>query len=222
LNNRDAIILFLRYPERGKMKTRLAREIGDDLAFDLHVCFIRDLLNTLRAVNAETIIVGTGTTGKGPPGIFGKSIRLVQRGHDFGERLYNAFGDVFSRGFDRAVLIGIECPGLSAGYIRQALGELGDHDAVIGPDRVGGYCLIALHERSLRADFFKNISWGTSRVLVETVGRIEDALMELSILDQMERISGVEDLARLAGEGVSAPRHTRQFLEQHRDILPGI
>lgn len=219
--SKDAIIMFLRYPERGKMRTRLAREIGDDLAFELYVCFIRDILNTLRAVDAETIIVGTGSTGKGPPGIFGKSLRLVQRGRDFGERLHNAFADVFTRGFDRAVLVGIECPGLTAGYIRQAFGELGNHDAVIGPDRDGGYSLIALHGRSLRAEIFKDISWGTSRVLVETVEKIEDALTGLSILDQVERVNGVEDLARLAGDEASPARNTRQFLEQHREALPG-
>ncbi|HOT44137.1 MAG TPA: TIGR04282 family arsenosugar biosynthesis glycosyltransferase [Spirochaetota bacterium] len=217
--NKDAVILFLRYPERGKMKVRLAQEVGDDLAFELHVRFIRDILNTLRAVNAETIIVGTGSTGKGPPGIFGKSIRLVQRGHNFGERLHNAFADVFYRGFDRAALIGIECPGLRADYIRQALGELGNHDAVIGPDRDGGYGLLALHGRSLRAEFFEDIPWGTARVFVETVGKIEDALLELSILDQMERVNGVEDLVRLAGEGGSPAIITRQFLEQHREKL---
>ncbi len=111
----------------------MAKEIGNDLAFDLSVCFIRDILDTLHTVDAETIIVGTRTTGKGPPGIFGKSLRLVQRGHDPGARLHNAFADVFSHGFDRAVLVGIESPGLPADYIRQAFNELGRLSAAPEP-----------------------------------------------------------------------------------------
>jgi uncharacterized protein len=219
--NKDAIILFLRYPERGNMKTRLAREIGEDLAFDLSVCFIRDILNTLHTVDAETIIIGTGTTGKGPPGIFGRLLRLVQRGHDPGERLHNAFADVFSRGFARAVLIGGDCPGLPADYIREAFSELGSHDAVLGPVRDGGYYLIALHDRSLRADFFQDISWGTSKVLVETVGKIEDACMELSILQQVERIDGAKDLRLLVDGRAASAIKTMEFIEMNREKLLG-
>ncbi|MBP7738583.1 MAG: TIGR04282 family arsenosugar biosynthesis glycosyltransferase [Spirochaetes bacterium] len=197
---KDAVILFLRYPERGKMKTPLSAELGDDAAYDLTICFIRDILGTLRAVEAETIIVGTGSTGKGPPGIFGGTLRLVQRGHDPGERLYHAFADVFSRGFSRAVLIGVDCPGISAVRIRQAFSELGNHEAVIGPANDGGYYLAGFHDRSVRPDFFRDISWGTGRVLAETIGKIEDTLMELSILPQLERIETANDLRRFADE----------------------
>lgn len=197
---KDAVILFLRYPERGKMKTPLSAELGDDAAYDLAICFIRDILGTLRAVEAETVIVGTGSTGKGPPGIFGGLLRLVQRGHDPGERLYHAFTDVFSRGFTRAVLIGPNCPGLSAVNIRQAFSELGNHEAVLGPSSDGGYYLIGFHERSARLDFFSDISWGTARVLAETMGKIEDTLMELSILPQLEKLETADDLRRFADE----------------------
>ncbi len=197
---KDAVILFLRYPERGKMKIPLSAELGDDMAYELSICFIRDILGTLRAVDAETIIVGTGSTGKGPPGIFGGLLRLVQRGHDTGERLYHAFADVFSRGFTRAVLIGANCPGLSAVYIRQAFGELGNHEAVLGPAGDGGYYLIGFHDRSVRPEFFLDISWGTARVLAETMGKIEDTLMELSILPQLESIERTDDIRRFADE----------------------
>ncbi len=219
--NKEAVILFLRYPERGNMKTSLAKELGDDLAFELSVCFIRDIMNTLRAVSAETIIVGTGSTGKGPPGIFGRSLRLVQRGHDPGERLHNAFADVFSRGFLQAVLIGGDCPGLPAEYVRQAFVELGSHDAVLGPDSDGGCYLMALHDRTLREEFFRDIPWGTSKVLAETVGKIEGAFMELSILAQVERIGGMEDIRRLVDYRDSSAVNTMQFIEMNREKLLG-
>ncbi len=221
--NKDAVIFFLRYPERGKVRSRLAEEIGDDLAYELYIRFIRDILGAIRAVDAENIIVGTGSTGKGPPGFFGRSLRLVQRGHDPGERLYHAFADVFSRGYTRAVLIGSDCPGLTADYIREAFVELGNHDAVLGPRSDGGYCLIAFHKRSLRDEFFRGISWGTSRVLIETMGKIEDTMMELSILSQEAVVDGLDDLRRFYEDRVrSAPAfNTAQFIEQNREKLFG-
>lgn len=220
--NKDAIILFIKYPERGGMKTRLAEEIGEDLAFDLTICFMRDIVNTLHSVEAETIIIGTGSTGKGPPGIFGRSLRLVQRGHDPGERLYNAFADVFIRGISRAVLVGGDCPGLSASYVREAFAELDSHDAVIGPVADGGYYLIGLHDRSLSAEYFRDISWGTSKVLVQTVGKMEDAFMELSLLPQIRLVNSVEDLRFLVEERAVQARNTLQFIELNRDKLDGM
>jgi uncharacterized protein len=217
------VILFLRYPERGKVKTRLAQDIGDDLAYDLYVCFIRDALGAVRDVDADLIIVGTGSTGKGPAGIFGRSVRLLQHGRDLGARMYHAFADVFSRGYSRAIMIGSDCPGLPAGYISQALLELESHDVVLGPTRDGGYYLIAFKEDSLREDIFHGIVWSTSRVFVETMSRIEDAALSVSILPQWEDIDELDDLRRFADdrERAGSAVHTLKFIDQNREKLYG-
>lgn len=215
---RDAVIFFLRYPERGVKGTPLSDEIGDDMAYDLSICFIRDMLETARGVDAEPIIVGRGSRGKGPRGVFGKTLRLVQRGRDRGERLYHAFADVFSRGLSRAVLVGAGCPGLTADYIRQSFSELDAHDAVIGPCRSGGYCLIGCAAASLREEFFTDISWGTAKVLAETMGNIEGASMELSILSQLDNVTSLDDLGRMDKEG-RLGKHSQRYVDENREKL---
>jgi uncharacterized protein len=220
---RDAIIFFLRYPERGTVKTRLAQDIGDELAYGLYLCFIRDLLGSARAVDAELIIVGTGSTGSGPPRLFSRSLRLVQHGRDLGARMHHAFVDVFRRGYDRVVLMGSDCPGIPADYIKQAFDELAAHDVVLGPARDGGYFLVGFTAGSLRKEVFEEIPWSTTRVLAATIGAIEECSLELSILPQREDIDTLEDLTRFAAdpERAAAAVHTATFIEENREKIYG-
>lgn len=220
---RDAIIFFLRYPERGKVKTRLAQDIGDELAYGLYLCFIRDLLGSARAVDADIIIVGTGSTGTGPRGLFGRSLRLVQHGRDLGARMHHAFVDVFRREYDRVVLLGSDCPGIPADYLKQAFDELSAHDVVLGPARDGGYCLVGFTAGSLRKEVFEEIPWSTTRVLAATISAIEECSLELSILPQREDIDTLEDLTRFAAdpERASAAAHTATFIEENREKIYG-
>jgi uncharacterized protein len=221
---RDAIIFFLRYPELGKVKTRLAMEIGDELAYDLYRCFIQDIFKAIQTVDAETIIVGTGSAGVKPPEIFDRSFCLVQQGGDLGERMYRAFTDVFSRGFSRAVLIGSDCPGFPEDYIRQAITSLRNRDVVIGPSADGGYYLIAFHEHTLRKEIFQGISWGTSRVFTQTAEKIKDNRLALSELAVVADIDEMDDLRRFAGGDQArtglAP-HTMKFIELNKERLCG-
>ncbi len=206
------------------VKTRLARTIGKDLAFELSICFIRDLLHTARGVDAEMIIVGTGSTGKGPAGLFGGSLRLLQHGRDLGARMHHAFVDVFARGFGRVALIGSDSPGLPSEYIRRAFHELRTHDIVLGPAKDGGYYLIAFNRESLMQEVFRDVPWGTNRVFTATMGKIDDSILRAFVLPQWEDIDEIDDLARFAEEPElhrCAPR-TREFVEMNRERIFGV
>ena len=111
---KNAFILFLKYPERGAVKTRLANVLGEDLTYELYQCFLADISAMTREIKAETIIVYSGPEGvsfSDFPGI--QCFR--QRGNNIGERMHNAFADVFAQGFERCVLIGSDSPDLPAG-----------------------------------------------------------------------------------------------------------
>lgn len=214
----DAVILFIRYPEPGSVRSGLALELGADLALELEVCFIRDLLDAARRAGARPVVVGAGSSGAGPRGIFGDAPRLVQHGRDTVARRYNAFADVFGRGFSRAVMVCGSGPGVSERLLRSAFEELGTHDAVLGPGREGDCYLAGLGEGTLRKDIFTDIPWGTSREFMKILGRIEKMSLAVSVLPQMEEVGNREGLVRFLRNGVLPGEavHTTAWVERHR------
>ena len=98
---KNALILFLKYPERGEVKTRLASEINDEAAYELYLCFLRDISVMTKQVNAEIIIVYSGPD-HATFDDFPQVQSLRQRGRDIGERMYFALQDVFALGFKRS------------------------------------------------------------------------------------------------------------------------
>jgi rSAM/selenodomain-associated transferase 1 len=191
----NAFILFLKYPQRGEVKTRLARELGNDLTLELYTCFLADIAVMTRRVKAQTIIVYSG-----PPGIsfsnFPGVSCLLQRGNDIGERMYGAFLDVFAQGFERGVLMGSDIPDLPADWINDALDKLESVDIVLGPGADGGYYLVGFQKAGLRRSIFSDIPWSTTGVFSETLKRIAQSGLEAAELPQWSDIDEIDDLKR--------------------------
>lgn len=199
---KGAFILFLRYPERGKVKTRLAERLGDDRAYELYECFLADLGMMVREVEAEKIIVYSGPAGvsfSDFPGI--KCLR--QRGSDIGESMYFAFEDVFAEGFDRLVLAGSDIPDLPSAFVNEALNRLENADIVLGPCMDGGYYLIGCNRGSLSRSIFVNVSWSTPHVFSETLERIREANLTAEQLPEWSDIDDLDDLQRFYERNVS-------------------
>jgi len=139
-----------------------------------------------------------------------------QRGADLGGRLASAFTELLSDPSDRAVVIGADCPDLDPAVIRQAFAALDGHDLVLGPARDGGYYLIGLRRPS--PSLFEAVSWGTDRVLSETLERAASAGLGVETLQVLDDIDTPEDLVRfVARRSVSAPgpgRRTETALEE--------
>ncbi|HOD14798.1 MAG: DUF2064 domain-containing protein [Spirochaetes bacterium] len=214
----EAVILFIHYPEPGSVIPGLERELGADLALELEVCIIRDLLDAAHNAGAVPVVVGTGSRGAGPPGIFGDALRLVQHGRDTGARRYNAFADVLGRGVTRAVMVCGGVPGVSADLLRSAFAELDDHDAVLGPDKDGACYLIGLKNKALSRELFYDLPWGTSREFMKTMGRIESVPLGISVLPQREKVRDREGLVRFIRDGAlqGSSTHVTGWVERHR------
>ena len=219
----NALILFLRFPEKGKVKTRLAADIGDDLAFELYLCFLRDTLATVQALDADILISCTESDTASFRELFGDTPCIVQRGSDLGRRMYNAFKDALGLGYSRAALIGSDIPGLPLDVFYNAFLELGSHEVVLGPSVDGGYYLIALRAGKPDESLFKDLPWGSSGVLAETVKRIEDKGMSAFLLPQWEDIDDLNGLKRLyehqVAEGILS--NTRLCVDEHKERIYG-
>jgi rSAM/selenodomain-associated transferase 1 len=219
---RDALILFFKYPERGRVKTRIAASFGDAFAFGLYVSFLKDILAMSDSVKADKIIV-TDVHGDVPPDLLdmGTGYRTIrQKGEDIGVRMLNAFLQIFDMGYCRAVLIGGDSPDLPAELIQRSLNSLITHDAVLGKSVDGGYYLIGLKKETCLAEFFRGIQWSTPSVFQETVFKMIESGMSIYLLPEWNDIDDKDDLVCFDNEksqkGISL--HTSEFLYRSQKI----
>jgi rSAM/selenodomain-associated transferase 1 len=191
------VIQFTRYPEPGTAKTRLIPELGPDGAADLHRQLSEYTLKQVGFLQQKTAIsVEIRYTGGdrermqdwlGPA----RPIR-GQGGGDLGARMARAFHDAFQECCGRVILVGSDCPGLSHDLMSRALEHLSRCDAVIGPAKDGGYYLIGLRRDA--PALFRGISWGTGRVLAQTLARAQQLGLSKALLEELYDIDRPEDL----------------------------
>lgn len=169
------VLLFVRAPERGKVKTRLEPAIGREGALNAYRCFILDILETLKTANCKIRIFFS------PPDSGEKIARWLGHGYDYtpqagesvGERMENAFRQIFSEGTKKAVLIGSDIPDLPASILAEAFAALDESHAVIGPASDGGYYLIGFRNNTLLPAVFHGIQWSSESVFRSTMDVFE-------------------------------------------------
>jgi len=173
---KDAIILFARLPEKGKVKTRLASTLGDDFAYEFYKICAEHAIIECRNLSLEGIstyfFYDELINEEGLKKWAGAGFEFFhQHGKDLGERMMNAFKTVFAAGIGRAVLIGSDIPDISSLIIKQAVESLDNNSLVIGPAKDGGYYLIGM--KKLHEFLFNEISWGTENVFTSTIEKIK-------------------------------------------------
>ena len=180
------IAIFARWPEPGKAKTRLIPTLGAEGAAQLY----RTLLElTVREARASGLPFHLRVTGGKPEGFrdwLGDDLDVRdQGGGDLGEKL--------TRVPTPGMMIGSDCPGLTAALLREAGDALSSHEAVIGPADDGGYWLLGLREPC--PDLFTDIAWSTDAVFPETMRRLEAKGIAPHLLPELTDIDTGEDLA---------------------------
>lgn len=195
---KNVLIIFVKYPEPGKVKTRLAEELGEKKAAQVYSLMAETVIgNVIHSDKYETAIFFDPPDKEGEIRKWiggGSAVFFPQEGKALGQRMSSAFGTVFSDGARKAVIIGTDCVDVTAGTAEEAFDLLGETDVVIGPAEDGGYYLLGLnnHEPAL----FRDISWSTSLVFDQTVGRINEAGLSFTLLKTMNDIDTAGDLRR--------------------------
>jgi rSAM/selenodomain-associated transferase 1 len=223
VTRKDALILMAKAPLPGQVKTRLCPPLTKGGAAALYACLLEDTameMTRLKRVHRYLFYSppGSGRFFRRDP--FSRFEALPQSGADLGERMAAAFETAFTRGFARTVLVGADCPVLSATLVRAAFRELASSaDAVFGPSDDGGFYLIALssHIPSL----FRGVHWGTGTVLSEVSRRCREAGVPYSLLPPGFDIDTADDVASLARwartRSYPACPRTRQWLTSRED-----
>ena len=181
------LAIFARAPVLGRVKTRLAKDVGDEAALAVYRELLALTLGRLGSPNdhfrAELWLEGESSE------LDELAPRLAvhrQPGGDLGERMAAAFADGVS------ALVGCDIPGIGAAYVRAALAALADADLVLGPTEDGGYCLVAMNEP--HPEVFADIPWSTSAVLAATLDTARH--LSVTLLDTLWDVDEAEDLTR--------------------------
>lgn len=199
-HSQELLLVFTRYPEPGKTKTRLVPALGADGAADLHRRLTENSMQRFvelqqkRPVEIEVCFDG------GDQGLMrewlGPGYRYIPQGSgDLGQRMSRAFASAFAAGKKRVLVVGADCPDLSAELLATALDLLETKDLVLGPAMDGGYYLIGL--RQMKPDLFLDIKWGTNSVLNSTLARAARLGLSVGLLAVLSDIDRPQDLAVL-------------------------
>ena len=197
------LLIFAREPVLGRVKTRLAAGIGAEAALAVY----RELLARTAAAVAAAQVPATVWLAEAPadgaaaavsaalprPEWPGLPWRVQPPAESLGTRMAHAFGAAFGSGAGRVVIIGTDCPGLSAALLTRAFDQLLTHEIVLGPAEDGGYYLLGMNK--LEAEFFENKSWSTATVLPDTLADAARLGRRVALLPALPDVDSALDLA---------------------------
>ncbi len=196
--NDNALIVFLKYPETEKVKTRLGKSIGVRQAAELYretASFVADSFSGSK--NWKTFFFYTPEERKKE--IFEwlgdrDAFFLAQDGESLGQRMSHAFGKCFSLGFRNIVIIGTDCVMITEEDVETAFSLLsgGEFEAVLGPASDGGYYLLGLCRKT--DALFQNMKWSTDQVFKETEERIRKNGLRHAVMRKLTDIDEEEDI----------------------------
>jgi rSAM/selenodomain-associated transferase 1 len=191
------LVIFTRYPEPGKTKTRLIPALGDVGAANLQrqmtehtICQVQELQKTTD-ISWEVRFTG-GNLQLMQDWLGTDSVYQFQGEGDLGIRMARSLVHAFQCGATQVVIIGIDCPGVNPQILTQAFEKLNTYDLVLGPAIDGGYYLVGLCR--LIPELFANINWGTSQVLQQTVEIADKLKISLTYLPALADVDLPEDL----------------------------
>ncbi|MBE9208493.1 TIGR04282 family arsenosugar biosynthesis glycosyltransferase [Nostoc sp. LEGE 06077] len=192
------LIIFTRYPEPGKTKTRLIPALGSVGAANLQQQMTEYTLLQVqelqKAIGISVEVRFTGGNLQLMQDWLGLELLYKSQGEgDLGSRMARSLFDAFQKSAEYGIIIGTDCPGMTSQILATAFQQLQTVDLVLGPAIDGGYYLIGV--RRLIPELFANIDWGTSQVLKQTVAIAEKIGVSHTYLPALADVDRPEDLS---------------------------
>jgi uncharacterized protein len=218
-NDGRRLLLFVRLPEKGRVKTRLARAIGEETALALYRCLVADSLSLARRAGYPTSVFfhPKAPSREVSLGLGSEFPCLPQMGHDLGERMRAAFRTAFLDSRE-AVLMGSDIPDLPVPFLGEAFESLRQHEAVIGPALDGGYYLIGFSSGTLPPAPFSGMEWGGPSVFRSTLNILKGNGLRVHVLPAWRDVDEYADLKALFDAHRDLPDGTLatiDFLRRH-------
>jgi uncharacterized protein len=199
----NALIIFIKNPQLGKVKTRIDQELGDDVALMIYNDLLKITQNTASQANCRRILFYSDFIDESDDWDNTLYDKQLQKGEDLGERMKNAFDYAFQDPkTQHAVIIGSDCPHLATWHIEKAFIGLDTHDFSLGPAQDGGYYLLGMKE--LQEEIFDNKQWSTHSVLADTHNQMRTLRKSCYLLPSLADVDTIENIPLLGKEYVKS------------------
>jgi rSAM/selenodomain-associated transferase 1 len=188
----SALIIFVRNPVPGKVKTRLARTMGPESALSVYRHLLLRTHSITRSLLPDKFIFYDEDVQESDlweNNIYGK---FCQQGEDLGERMQNAFDDLFQKGYRKLGIIGSDCYELTQEIIEEGFHRLDRHDLVLGPSTDGGYYLLGM--KKMTTSIFTGKAWSTSAVFRDTLRSAQDYGLSHFLLPLLTDVDEEKDI----------------------------
>ena len=190
MNSKNLLLIFTRNPELGKVKTRLAKSVGDKIALDIYQFLLQKTKEVTKNISCDKTVYYSEKIIEDDLWNRSNYQKKEQFGKDLGEKMKNAIEDGFNKKYKKIIVIGSDLFDLKPSLISDAFKKLDNNDVVIGPATDGGYYLIGLKKIPLK--IFENKNWGTSTVREDTLKNLEK--VDVHLLSMLNDVDVIEDI----------------------------
>ena len=188
--NKNLVIVFVRNPELGQVKTRLAKTIGNEDALKIYTILLKHTESVLHKVSSDKVVYYSEEIQINDLWDNGHYHKKLQKGADLGARMQDAFETAFKNSYEKVVIVGSDLFDLKPTHIENAFTSLENNEVVLGPSLDGGYYLLGM--KKMHPTVFKNKQWGTDSVLESTLKNLNQQTVKL--LEALNDIDTFEDL----------------------------
>lgn len=190
MKNKNLLLIFARNAVLGKVKTRLAKSVGDETALKIYEFLIQKTHQVTKEVSCEKAVHYSEKIMVDDIWEARNYQKNLQKGDDLGQRMYHAFKNSFESDYDKVVVIGTDLFDLTPELIEESFLNLDSNDVVLGPAKDGGYYLLGM--KTLHTPLFNNKAWGTSSVREDTLKDLTNKKVHL--LEEFNDIDVFEDI----------------------------
>ena len=192
---KTGLIIFVRKPELGKVKTRLAASIGDEKALEVYKELLLHTKNITQNIAADKFVFYHNEIVLDDIWNAAGFYKMLQADGDLGYKMEEAFATIFKRGYEKVLIIGSDCFQLNESILKEALHLLEQNDSVIGPANDGGYYLLGMDRHY--PHLFKGKTWSSPDVFLDTLLDIQKLKLSYSILPTLNDVDEEKDLGVL-------------------------
>lgn len=188
----QAIIIFVRRPVLGKVKTRLAKSLGAEKALVIYKKLLAHTANISSKITADKFVYYADEIEVQDGWNNEQYQKKIQVDGELGYKMQSAFEECFNAGYTRVAIIGSDCYDLTTDIIEQAFAQLQHTDLVAGPAMDGGYYLLAMKQHN--PDIFNLATWSTDDVLAATLKRCKAAGLSYYLLPTLSDVDEAADV----------------------------
>lgn len=196
MTNNDSLIILAQNPEKGRVKEKFAKEIGEEQALVVHHKLLQYAKEITKRLNAHKSIFYSDFIDNND--LWDNMIydKHLQQGSSQGEIMTDAFTAAFASGKDRVVIIGTDCMELESYMIKEAFTVLENNDVVLGPSTNGGYYLLGLSR--FYPTLFEGKTWDSPDLLMDTILDLKKMNAKYYLLKTLSDIQTSGDLSQLS------------------------